>query len=199
MHTAASFDCDVPPLEVARRCRQLGLGPVVVTDHDTIEGALEIRGAGIEIIVGQEITTVDGELIGLFLTETIDPGLTPEAAAAEVRRQGGLVYLQHPYDTRRRNLPETAIERIAGMVDIVEVHNARSLPRMNELAAGLQETLAVPAGAGSDAHTLREVGAAYVEVGAFDGPQGLLEALAEARVVTGRHPLFQRAGRLLGR
>ena len=199
MHTAASFDCQVPALEVARRCRALGLSPVVITDHDTVDGALVVRAAGFDVVVGQEITTTEGELIGLYLTELIPAGLSPEETAREVKRQGGLVYLQHPYDRRRRCLDEASIERIADLVDIVEVFNGRSLPAMNARADGLRETIGAAPGAGSDAHALAEIGSAYIDVPPFDGPEGLLAALHDGRVVTGRHPAVQRAKRLFGR
>src|SRR5579859_2989556 len=107
VHSSASWDCDVPPVQVARRCRSLGLGPVFLTDHDTVAGALELRRAGpAGAIAGQEVTTAEGDLIGLFLERPIAPGLSPEEAARRIKAQGGLVYLQHPYDRRRRSLPE---------------------------------------------------------------------------------------------
>jgi len=183
LHSSASFDCRVPPLEVARRCRQVGLSPIVLTDHDGIEGAQELLEAGLPIIIGQEIMTTEGELIGLFLKRGILSRLSPERTVDAIKDQGALVYLEHPYDSSRRNLREEAIERIAGQIDIVEVFNGRSQPEFNRRAEELRSTLGVAAGAGSDAHTLREIGAAYVEMEAFEGPQDFLKKLRRSKVV----------------
>src|SRR5207249_2482472 len=125
-------------------------------------GAHSLREAGERVVIGQEILTTEGELIGLFLEEAV-PKLSPEEAIAAVKGQGGLVYLEHPYDSGRRNLREMAIERIADQIDIVEVFNGRSQADMNRRSGELRSSLGVPAGAGSDAHTLAEIGGVYVE------------------------------------
>ncbi len=197
VHSSASFDCQVPPLEVARRCRALGLGPVVLTDHDSIEGARELQGHGINVITGQEVMTSEGELIGLFLTEAVPRKLSPEAAVRAIKDQGGLVYLEHPYDEIRRRLSEDAIERIAGEIDIVEVWNGRASPEANAKAAELCTTLGAAPGAGSDAHRVDEIGRAYVELEAFNGPRDFVERLKHGRVVVNPNRLLLRAKALL--
>ncbi len=174
----------MPPLEVARRCRQVGLSPIVLTDHDGIDGAQSLRDVGQPIIIGQEVLTTEGELIGLFLRAAIPKGLSPEETVAAIKEQGGLVYLEHPYDNTRRNLRQEAIERIASDIDIVEVFNGRSQPEANRRAEDLRSTLGIAAGAGSDAHTLREIGSVFVEMEAFDGPQDFLKKLRRSKVVT---------------
>jgi predicted metal-dependent phosphoesterase TrpH len=184
LHSSASFDCRVAPLEVARRCSELGLSPVFLTDHDGIDGARMLVEAGKTAIVGEEIMTSEGELIGLFLKEAVPARLSPEETVAAIKEQGGLVCLEHPYDTTRRNLREEAIERIAGQIDIVEVFNGRSRPEHNRRAEELRSTLGVPAGAGSDAHTLREIGSVYLEMEAFDGAHDFLAKLRSGNLVT---------------
>jgi predicted metal-dependent phosphoesterase TrpH len=184
LHSSASFDCRVPPLDVARRCGQVGLSPIFLTDHEGIGGAQSLLSAGQSTVVGQEILTTEGELIGLFLKTAVRSRLSPEETVAAIKRQGGLVYLEHPYDTGRRNLREEAIERIAAQIDIVEVFNGRSRPEINRRAEELRGTLGVPAGAGSDAHTLKEIGCVYVEMEAFDGPDDFLAKLRAGKVVT---------------
>jgi predicted metal-dependent phosphoesterase TrpH len=199
LHSSASFDCRVPPLEVARRCRQLGLSPVFLTDHDGIDGAFALLEAGQPAVIGEEVLTTEGELIGLFLKRAVPKQLSPEETVAAIKEQGGLVYLEHPYDTGRRNLREEAIERIAQQIDIVEVFNGRSLPALNRKAEDLRATLGVPAGAGSDAHRLGEIGRVYVEMEPFSGPADFLTKLLDARVVVGGSRLGLRLGRLLRR
>jgi len=184
LHSSASFDCRVPPLDVARRCRQLGLSPIFLTDHEGIGGGQSLLEAGHSAVIGQEILTTEGEMIGLFLREAVPSRLSPEETVAAIKGQGGLVYLEHPYDTGRRNLREVAIERIAAQIDIVEVVNGRSQPEVNRRAEELRGTLGVPAGAGSDAHTLKEIGGVYVEMEAFDGPDDFLAKLRAGKVVT---------------
>jgi len=135
-------------------------------------------------IVGEEILTTEGELIGLFLKDPVPARLSPEETVAAIKEQGGLVYLEHPYDTTRRNLREDAIERIADQIDIVEVFNGRSQPEINRRGEELRSTLGLAAGAGSDAHTLREIGSVYIEMEAFNGAQDFLAKLRRGSVVT---------------
>ena len=184
LHSSASFDCRVAPQAVARRCRQVGLSPVFLTDHDGIGGAQALIEADEPTVAGQEILTTEGELIGLFLKEAVPKRLSPEETVAAIRGQGGLVYLEHPYDIGRRNMKEEAIERIASQIDIVEVVNGRSRPEINRKAEELRATLGVAGGAGSDAHTLDEIGRVYVEMEAFDGPQDFLAKLRAGRIVS---------------
>jgi predicted metal-dependent phosphoesterase TrpH len=186
VHSSASFDCQVPPLEVARRLMAYGMAPAFLTDHDTVSGARELEAAGVRTIVSQEVTTRDGELIGLFLEEPIEPGLSAEQAVARIKSQSGIVYLQHPMDTRRRSLRVEAIERVREQIDVVEVYNGRSSEQANQKAEDLCLTLGAVAGAGSDAHTLDEIGKVYMELADFEGPEDFLGKLEEARIV--RHP-----------
>jgi predicted metal-dependent phosphoesterase TrpH len=173
---------------MVRRAQQVGLSPVFLTDHDRIDGARSLLDAGNQdVIAGEEILTTEGELIGLFLRDAVPRGLSPLEAVAVIKAQGGLVYLEHPYDISRRNLREEAIERIAGQIDIVEVFNGRAHPDSNRRAADLRDALGVPAGAGSDAHTLAELGRVFIEMESFVGPQDFLEKLESARIVTKPH------------
>jgi predicted metal-dependent phosphoesterase TrpH len=187
VHSAASFDCDVPPLEVARRLMAYSIGPVFLTDHDTLDGARQLRDAGIgRTICGEEVTTSEGELIGLFLTRPVPPNLSPEESVRAIKDQGGVVYLQHPFDSRRRSLSEDAVERLRDSIDIVEVFNGRSGAERNRRAEDLCDAIGAVPGAGSDAHTLAELGRVYVELEEFDGPQDFLRKLEAGRIVA--HP-----------
>jgi predicted metal-dependent phosphoesterase TrpH len=194
LHSSASFDCKVEPAAVARRCKSFGLSPVVLTDHDTIEGALELwRDDPESVLVGQEISTTEGELIGLFLESPIPSRVSPEEAVLRVKAQGGLVYLQHPYDLYRRRLSEDAIERLSGRIDIVEVFNGRSDEEANRKADDLCVALGVARGAGSDAHTVGEIGSTYVEMHSFAGAEDFLQKLWQGRIVRRPNRLRLRA------
>lgn len=186
VHTSASFDSRSEPGQLRRRCRRLGLHPIFITDHDTIRGALEIRRQfpDVEVIVGEEIMTAEGEIIGFFLTEHVPAGLDPLEAVKRIKGQGGVVYLQHPFDPRRRHLTAAGIERIADQIDLVEVYNRRSAAVVNKEAVDLAKTLGVPRGAGSDAHHIRDLGTVRIEIEAFSGPADFLEKMWQSRIVT---------------
>jgi predicted metal-dependent phosphoesterase TrpH len=184
VHTSASFDCKSDPEEVAAKSRSLGLDPVFLTDHNSISGATRLQAiSGQRVIVGEEVMTADGELIGLFLNRLVPQGFGALETALEIKDQGGLVYLEHPYDPLRRHLKEDAIEAIAKLIDIVEVFNGRSDGEANRLADELRQTLGVAAGAGSDAHSIGEVGRVYVEMEDFEGPQDFLVKLRRSKIV----------------
>ena len=187
VHSSASFDCTTEPSRLAEKCERLGLEPIFVTDHDTMVAASRLQVVSRQrVVLSEEITTTDGELIGLFLRNRIRPGLTARQTALEIKDQGGLVYLEHPYDQFRRHLSEEAIEDLADFIDIVEVFNARSDEKTNRRAEELRKILGSAPGAGSDAHTLRELGSVYMEMEDFDGAQQFLANLRAARVVKGR-------------
>jgi predicted metal-dependent phosphoesterase TrpH len=166
-----------------------GLTHLAVTDHDRIDGALEAQAAAtagerqLTVLVGQEIRTTAGDIIGLFLHEAIPPGLAPAAAIEAVRAQGGLVGIAHPFDRFRGSLGRDegeALDGLAAEVDWIEAWNARLLfGDGNERAAALAERLHVPGVAVSDAHTTLEVGIAATTVhGDPSTPVGLKAALA---------------------
>ena len=197
-HTRASFDSLSAPATVARVANERGLTHLAITDHDRLDGALEARAAaprGLTIIVGQEIRTLAGDLIGLFLDEPIPRGLSAADAIAAVRAQGGLVGLPHPFDRFRGSiLRDATMTSLAPLVDWVEVHNARLVGNGNERASTFALESGLPGMAVSDAHTTVEVGVAYT---ALDGDPtsaaGLLAALATAEIVPGRASYVARA------
>lgn len=190
VHSSASADCKSEPEGVAARCRRLGLRPLFLTDHDTLAGADRLRALGEEIVAGEEIMTSEGELIGLFLKRKVRSGMTPNETALDIKLQGGLVYLEHPYDPFRRHLSEDGIETLSDLIDIVEVFNGRSDESTNRRAEDLCGILGAAPGAGSDAHSLREIGSVYVEMEEFAGPQDFLVKLRIARIVKRRARLL---------
>jgi len=187
LHTAASGDAVTTLDQLADRVAQAGVGVVCITDHNETSAALTAvaRGIGARVIVGEEIRTRAGDLIGLFLAERIPYVLPVIEAAGRIREQGGLVYLPHPFDPVRSSLGAAAASLCAaGLADVVEVFNAKIADQtLNGRAAALAARWGLPGGAGSDAHDPPGVGAAYLEMPDFDGPASFLASLAVARVV----------------
>jgi len=198
-HTAASFDSLAGWRSVLSAAAARGITHLAITDHDRIDAALEARAgapAGLNVIVGEEVRTTDGDLICLFLREAVRPGRTATETIAAVREQGGLVGIPHPFDRLRGSLLNDArMAGVASMVDWVEVHNARLLGRGNERAVAFAVEHDLPGVAVSDAHSTLEVGVAgTILAGDPSTPDGLLEALRGPReLVTGRATYLVRA------
>lgn len=162
-HTHHSYDAQLTPSDY-RRAHGAGLVDVVaITDHNTITGALELREqVDFPVIVGQEIDTADGELIGLFLTEPVAAGLPALETAERIRAQGGLVYLQHPfYRLVRGRMRDAAREELRGrgLIDVVEAVNGGPLTAAaNARALAWARACDLPHTASSDAHEPLGVG-----------------------------------------
>ena len=191
-HTGVSFDCLASPESVVRTAAKRGLTHLAITDHDRIEGALRARDAapdGLTVIVGEEVKTADGDLIALFLQRAVAPGRSARDTIAEVREQGGLVGIPHPFDRHRGSmLKDPRSEAIGGLVDWVEAYNARVVGgSANDRAAALARELNLPGVAVSDAHSVIEVGVAYTILeGDPSTAAGLLAALEAVELVPGR-------------
>ena len=197
-HTSASFDSLASPSAVVRAAAARGLTHLAITDHDRIDGALRARDAapaGLTVIVGEEVRTADGDLIAVFLERAVAPGRPARDTIAEVREQGGLVGIPHPFDRLRGSLLRDArLEAIGPLVDWVEAYNARVIGGSgNERAAAFARELGLPGVAVSDAHSVLEVGVAYAAVGGDPStPEGLVAALASIELVPGRASYFVR-------
>ncbi len=200
-HSRASFDSLASPASLVRTAAARGLTHLAITDHDRIDGALEAcdRAAelapGLTVIVGEEVRTVDGDLICLFLERAIPPGLPVEEAIAAAREQGGLVGVPHPFDRFRGSLLRDArMERLAPLVDWVETHNSRIIGGSgNHKAAEFALAHDLPGIAVSDAHSAFEIGVSYTILDRDPSTAaGLLAALPSATVVTGRASFYVR-------
>ena len=195
MHTHFSPDSGAPARSIVARCVKSGLNYIAVTDHNTIRGALEVRSiAEFPVIVGEEVKSSAGDIIGLFLEEEVPRGLSPLATVEAIRAQGGLVMVPHPFDRLRPSaIKYEALLEILPYVDIMESFNAHNLfMRDNEKATVFSRQHHLVEAAVSDSHTPMELGSTFMEIQDFDGtPQGLKDALAGARAVT------KRANRLL--
>ncbi|UCC74577.1 MAG: PHP domain-containing protein [Gemmatimonadota bacterium] len=191
IHTRASHDCLSDYRDVVSTARARGLDRIAVTDHNEIEGAFRVRDLAPDlVIVGEEMKTAEGvDVTGLFISEKIPKGTPAVETAQAIREQGGLVYVPHPF-AGGKGLGEAVLAAIESYVDVIEIFNARiHKPALNERARRWAERRDLPGGAGSDAHTLREIGRGVIEVPEYEGKAGFLEALRAGRVV-GRYSSY---------
>jgi glycosyltransferase involved in cell wall biosynthesis len=187
MHTDHSYDCATPVEVLLAEARARGLGAIAVTDHNEISGALEARAKanGVKVIVGEEVKTKEqGEVIGLFIEEKIPRGMTLQETIAEIRRQGGLVYVPHPFD-RMHSVPDYEhLVAVIDDVDAIEVFNPRiAISEFNEEAVRFAAKYRIPAGAGSDAHVPQGLGSVRIRMRDFNGPEEFLESLRDADII----------------
>jgi predicted metal-dependent phosphoesterase TrpH/glycosyltransferase involved in cell wall biosynthesis len=189
MHTDHSPDCATPVEVLLATARDRGLGAIAITDHNEISGALAARELAeeigeIKVIVAEEVKTAgQGEVIGLFLEEKIPKGLTMENTIAEIRRQGGLVYIPHPFD-RLHSVPDYEhLLEIVEEIDVLEVFNPRvALTAFNEEAERFAAKYRIVPGAGSDSHVAQALGSVMVRLHDFEGPEEFLEAMRDADI-----------------
>lgn len=177
------------------RARQVGLDRLALTDHNTAEGALELARVAPQLaIVGEEVRTTEGEVIGLFITRSLPTGLRPEQVCDLVHEMGGLTYLPHPFDRFRASYAAHRVVELADRIDIIETYNPWARAGDNEAAARMCSDLGKVAATGSDAHGVEELGRSWMEVEEYDGPADFLAKLAAARhVVTAESGTGRRA------
>jgi predicted metal-dependent phosphoesterase TrpH len=189
MHTDHSGDCATPVDVLLQTARDRGLGAIAITDHNEVSGALEAREIAkgmddIKVIVAEEVKTAEqGEVIGLFLEEKIPKGLTMAKTIAEIRRQGGLVYVPHPFD-RFHSVPDYEhLLDIVEEIDLLEVFNPRvALTSFNEEAVRFARKYRIVPAAGSDSHVAQGLGSVRQRIHDFDGPAEFLEAMRGADI-----------------
>jgi predicted metal-dependent phosphoesterase TrpH len=178
-HTHYSPDSILSPRDFVREARRRHLDIVAVTDHNTIRGALAVRELSDQpVIIGEEVRSSDGEILGLFLSEDVPKGLPASETIARIRDQGGLVGVPHPFDSLRSALNEDVALALIGQIDFIEALNARMVfPAHNDKARTFAAAHSLPTSAGSDAHSPREVGRCYVEMPPFEGPRDFIAGL----------------------
>ena len=189
MHTDHSGDCATPVDVLINTARDRGLGAIAITDHNEVSGAIEARKLAeelgdIKVIVAEEVKTAEqGEVIGLFLEEKIPKGLTMAETIREIRAQGGLVYVPHPFD-RFHSVPD--YEHLLDMVeeiDLLEVFNPRvAVTSFNEEAVRFARKYRIVPAAGSDSHVAQGLGSVRQRIHDFDGPAEFLEAMRDADI-----------------
>jgi len=179
------MDCNTSLEDIISHCLETGINYIAIADHDTIEGALKMQSlAPFPVIVAEEILTPHGEIMGMFLKEGIPSGLSIEQAISRIKAQGALVCLPHPFDPfRGLRLDSKRLEELVEQLDIIEVFNARSLLRRDSAKArAFAKKYGIPEIAGSDAHTLNEIGSTYVEIPEFNSRDDFLQALRKGTI-----------------
>lgn len=188
MHTHCEYspDSETPVAEQARAIVVAGLDVVCATDHNTIEGALRLRelADGFRVIVGEEISSREGELIGLFLEHPVPRDLSAEQTIAAIHEQGGLVSVPHPFSHNRpSHLRRETLDRLWPQIDALEILNAREpVPGDNRKAQEFARERNIPGAVGSDAHQVADLGRAWLECPDFSGPDDFLDTLRAGTV-----------------
>jgi predicted metal-dependent phosphoesterase TrpH len=205
VHTTFSPDSVITFPRLVESCRQNRVDAVAIMDHDVIDGAIEFNRLSEQarsrgewaprIIIGEEVRTTGGEICGLFLEEWVPDHLDPVETMRLIREQGALVYVPHPFDLLKlKRLKAKDLDRLGGEIDIIEAFNGKPrLPFANVLARRFLEGHPFPRGAGSDSHEPTHLGAAYVEMEDFTGPEDMLEKLARGEVHGRRYSPFTSA------
>jgi predicted metal-dependent phosphoesterase TrpH len=184
-HTIFSRDCLTRPEDLIDQARAIGLDKLAVTEHNNLAGALYAKKLDPDlIIVGEEIKTTHGEIIAYFVREEVPPGLSPQETIRRLRDQGAVISIPHPLDSMRRSAMGLAnVLTIIDDVDALEVRNARCVRSPdNDAAIGLATQHNKLLTAGSDAHTLAELGQCHLLLPPFaDNAESFRLALAQAQ------------------
>lgn len=183
-HTHASKDSLTRPADLVAVARCKGIDRLVVTDHNSIMGALEAQSMDPElVIVGEEIMTTKGEILAAFVQEQIPPYLTPEKTILLLKEQGAFISVSHPFDAMRVGAwKENDLLEILPQVDAIEVYNSRCmLPRFNRRAREFAEKHNLAGTVGSDAHAAFEVGRSLMLLDQFEGPDGMRKVIRQAK------------------
>jgi hypothetical protein len=205
VHTHYSDDSNTSISDLVNLARQRQVGCVAVTDHDSIEGAqqaVSASGGSPKIIVGAEISTQQGHLIGLFLKECIPPGMTARETAEAIRQQQGLVVVPHPFNRMFSCSLQQAAFDIVDLIDIVEVSNSQNLlPMANRRAAQFASAHNLPALVGSDTHHRGYLDTSYQLLPDWHDQDTFLAALQQAHYVSTSHhlPYFFRSAYVVAR
>jgi predicted metal-dependent phosphoesterase TrpH len=198
IHTNYSFDANTSPDELLATARAQNVECLVITDHDEIEGARAVRERGeIDVVIGEEVSSRDGHILGLFLHKRIDPGMSAEDTARAIKDQGGLVMAPHPFTVLCDDSLHAATERLLPWLDGIEICNAQDLlPWENNRARRFADEHGLLHFVGADTHIRGYLDTCYQMMPAFDGPETFLDALRNAELFPGRFPIgyFARMG-----
>lgn len=191
VHTRFSNDSLLPLSAIYLMCKFKKISCIAITDHNSIEGAIRFKEKfekkGLKVVIGEEIMTSNGEIIGLFLKKKIEKGMCPNKTIEEIIKQGGIVYIPHPFDLKR-NKSVLDIKYIRNNVDrisLMEVHNGRNISKeyskkQREIAEKFNFIKVV----GSDAHTIFELGRNYMEIDNFNTKEQFIDAISNAKITS---------------
>ncbi len=195
LHSNWSPDSRTTLEQLIERAAEVGLDRIALTDHNTAEGALKLKAIAPQLaIVGEEVRTTEGEIIGLFIQRSIPSGLSPERACDLVHEMGGLTYFPHPLDHFRAHFSADRLVELADRIDIIEVYNPWARSQNNHAAAQICAELGKVAATGSDSHGTQELGQSWMEIEEYTGPADFLAKLSGARhVVTSESGTRRRA------
>ena len=186
-HTHWSKDCVTRFETIIRLCRSRGVDRIAITDHNTAEGALAMQKLAPElVIVGEEIMTMQGEILAYFVRETVPAGLSPEDTIWHLRDQGAVISVSHPFDRLRKGAwQEDDLLRIIDKVDAIEIFNARCVfPEDNERALQFAQEHKLVGTVGSDAHIRPEYGESMTVMRPFEyDPEDFRDALQTATAI----------------
>ena len=183
-HTFYSPDSITSPERFVEECQRRGIDYPAVTDHNTIQGALAVQEmAPFPVIVGEEVRSNAGEILGLFLTKEVPAQLSPQETVSRIKDQGGLAGVPHPFDRFRSPLATSIMMELLPQLDFIEIFNARiTLRSDNERAAIFAHEHGLLATAASDSHSPWEVGRAWVDMKEFNDAETFLAALKTGQV-----------------
>jgi len=193
LHTNYSTDSNLSLDEITRRCKKDRVECLIVTDHNNIEGAKKLKKiAPFKIVIGEEINTSHGEIIGLFLKSKIKPDLSPEKTITEIKKQGGLVVIPHPFDWfRRSTLKRSVLEKILPDIDIFETFNGRCLfNSFNQKSVSFARQKKIKQIVGPDAHFAQELSLSFIKMPEFDGAKNFLKNLDRAKFYNEKSPFI---------
>jgi len=195
LHSHYSHDGRSSLQQLIDRAHECGLDRLALTDHNTFDGAQEFLRLAPELaIAGEEVKTLEGEVIGLFMTARVAPFLRPEQAMDLIHAMGGLTYIPHPLDRNRSHFRVDRLVQLAGRIDIIETYNPWCDAAANRAAARLAEDLGKVTATGSDSHSAEELGRSWMEMDEYSGADDFLEKLRTARhVVTASSGTGRRA------
>lgn len=190
VHTLYSPCAETKLEDIGEYCRRKGIDVIGITDHDTIAGAVALKKIikGVRVIIGEEIKSKQGEIVGLFLKDEIKPEQDARDTCEQIKEQGGLVYIPHPFDIFKiHRLKKDALMRVLDLVDMIEVFNAKSLlPVSSNIAMRFAEQHGKIAAAGSDAHYLPAIDLCVNEIKDFSTPQEFLENFRDVHRLTSK-------------
>lgn len=191
IHTTYSIDGTMSPEALIEACIEQNINCIAVTDHDTVDGAYRVKQlAPFKVIIGEEISSSDGHIIGLFLKDVIPSGLSAEVTVSRIKAQGGIAIAPHPFSRLAgRDSLGDVLESDPALFDVIEVANSNNLIRSDDdRALDFATTYAIPSIGGSDAHHVSGIGSNIVTLPDFNCPASFLKSLAEATISNRIHP-----------